>query len=119
MGNGPLSGLKIVEFAGIGPGPFCGMLLSDLGADVVRVDRKGAGRASPADVTSRGRRSVALDLKSPDAIEAVLKLLLTRGREWRAHASAAALRPAGRGAWLQLLRAARRRPAIQRDGAAA
>ncbi|MDO9222720.1 MAG: CaiB/BaiF CoA-transferase family protein [Caulobacter sp.] len=75
MGSGPLSGLKIVEFAGIGPGPFCGMLLSDLGADVVRVDRKGAGRASPADVTSRGRRSVALDLKSPDAIEAVLKLL--------------------------------------------
>ncbi len=75
MGGGPLSGLKIVEFAGIGPGPFCGMLLSDLGADVVRVDRKGSGRASPADVTSRGRRSVALDLKSPDAIEAVLKLL--------------------------------------------
>ena len=75
MGSGPLSGLKIVEFAGIGPGPFCGMLLSDLGADVVRVDRKGSGRSSPADVTSRGRRSVALDLKSPDAIEAVLKLL--------------------------------------------
>ena len=75
MGKGPLSGLKIVEFVGIGPGPFCGMLLSDLGADVVRVDRKGSGRASPADVTSRGRRSVALDLKSPDAIEAVLKLL--------------------------------------------
>ena len=75
MGKGPLSGLKIVEFAGIGPGPFCGMLLSDLGADVVRVDRKGVGRSNPADVTSRGRRSVALDLKSPDAIEAVLKLL--------------------------------------------
>ena len=75
MGKGPLSGLKIVEFAGIGPGPFCGMLLSDLGADVVRVDRKGPGRASPADVTARGRRSVAFDLKSPQAIEAVLKLL--------------------------------------------
>jgi alpha-methylacyl-CoA racemase len=65
MGQGPLSGLKIVEFAGIGPGPFCGMLLSDLGADVVRIDRKGAGRGSPADVTARGRRSVALDLKNP------------------------------------------------------
>jgi alpha-methylacyl-CoA racemase len=75
MGKGPLSGLKIVEFAGIGPGPFCGMLLSDLGADVVRVDRKGGRGGSPADVTSRGRRSVALDLKSPDSIEAVLKLL--------------------------------------------
>lgn len=44
MRQGPLTGLKIVEFAGIGPGPFCGMLLSDLGADVVRIDRKGQGR---------------------------------------------------------------------------
>ena len=75
MGQGPLSGLKIVEFAGIGPGPFCGMLLSDLGADVVRVDRKGPARGSPADVTARGRRSVALDLKQPQSIEACLKLM--------------------------------------------
>lgn len=75
MRQGPLTGLKIVEFAGIGPGPFCGMLLSDLGADVVRIDRKGPGRGSPTDVTGRGRRSVALDLKSPDAIEACLKLI--------------------------------------------
>jgi alpha-methylacyl-CoA racemase len=74
MGQGPLSGLKIVEFAGIGPGPFCGMLLSDLGADVVRIDRKGAGRASKTDITARGRRSVAMDLKSADAVEACLKL---------------------------------------------
>ncbi|WP_374658938.1 CaiB/BaiF CoA transferase family protein [Phenylobacterium sp.] len=75
MGQGPLSGLKVVEFAGIGPGPFCGMLLSDLGADVVRIDRKGQGRASPADITSRGRRSVGLDLKNPAAIETCLKLM--------------------------------------------
>ena len=75
MGQGPLSGLKVLEFAGIGPGPFCGMLLSDLGADVVRIDRKGSGRASPSDVTSRGRRSVALDLKVPAAAETVLKLM--------------------------------------------
>jgi alpha-methylacyl-CoA racemase len=75
MGQGPLSGLKVLEFAGIGPGPFCGMLLSDLGADVVRIDRKGAGRGSPADITARGRRSVALDLKSPAAVEACLKLM--------------------------------------------
>jgi len=76
MGQGPLSGLKIVEFAGIGPGPFCGMLLSDLGADVVRIDRKGGGRgASKFDVTSRGRRSVALDLKTPEAVEACLRLI--------------------------------------------
>lgn len=75
MGQGPLSGLKVIEFAGIGPGPFCGMLLSDLGADVVRIDRKGQGRASPADVTSRGRRSIGLDLKNPASIETCLKLM--------------------------------------------
>ncbi|HEX4741180.1 MAG TPA: CaiB/BaiF CoA-transferase family protein [Caulobacteraceae bacterium] len=75
MGQGPLSDLKILEFAGIGPGPFCGMLLSDLGADVVRIDRKGPGRASPSDVTARGRRSVAMDLKSPAAVETCLKLM--------------------------------------------
>jgi alpha-methylacyl-CoA racemase len=77
MRQGPLSGLKVLEFAGIGPGPFCGMLLSDLGADVVRIDRKGQGRGSPADVTARGRRSVALDLKSPAAVEACLALMET------------------------------------------
>jgi alpha-methylacyl-CoA racemase len=77
MGQGPLSGVKVLEFAGIGPGPFCGMLLSDLGADVVRIDRKGAGRGGPADVTARGRRSVAMDLKSPAAVEACLKLMET------------------------------------------
>lgn len=75
MRQGPLTGLKIVEFAGIGPGPFCGMLLSDLGADVVRIDRKGQGRGAPSDITSRGRRSVALDLKRPEAVEACLKLM--------------------------------------------
>ncbi|MDB5475235.1 MAG: putative acyl-CoA transferase/carnitine dehydratase [Phenylobacterium sp.] len=76
MRQGPLTSLKIVEFAGIGPGPFCGMLLSDLGADVVRIDRKGGGRGgSPTDVTSRGRRSIALDLKTPEAVEACLKLM--------------------------------------------
>jgi alpha-methylacyl-CoA racemase len=75
MGQGPLTDLKILEFAGIGPGPFCGMLLSDLGADVVRIDRKGARRGSPADVTARGRRSVALDLKAPEAVETCLELM--------------------------------------------
>ena len=75
MGQGPLSGLKVVEFAGIGPGPFCGMLLSDLGADVVRVDRKGGRGGAKSDITSRGRRSVALDLKQPAAVEACLKLM--------------------------------------------
>jgi alpha-methylacyl-CoA racemase len=75
MGKGPLSDLKILEFAGIGPGPFCGMLLSDLGADVVRIDRKGGRGGAKTDVTARGRRSVALDLKSPAAVEACLKLM--------------------------------------------
>ena len=75
MRQGPLTGLKIVEFAGIGPGPFCGMLLSDLGADVVRVDRKGGRGGAPSDITARGRRSVALDLKTPEAVEACLKLM--------------------------------------------
>ena len=77
MSQGPLSGLKVLEFAGIGPGPFCGMLLSDLGADVVRIDRKGPGRAAKTDITARGRKSVALDLKSPAAVEACLKLMET------------------------------------------
>ena len=75
MGQGPLSGLKVVEFAGIGPGPFCGMLLSDLGADVVRIDRQGGRGGAKTDITSRGRRSVALDLKSPAAVEVCLKLM--------------------------------------------
>lgn len=75
MRQGPLNGLKVLEFAGIGPGPFCGMLLSDLGADIVRIDRKGSKGGAPSDVTARGRRSVALDLKNPAAIEAGLKLM--------------------------------------------
>ena len=75
MGNGPLNGVKIIEFAGIGPGPFCAMLLSDMGAEVLRIDRKGASGGSPNDITSRGRQSVALDLKKPEGIEACLKLV--------------------------------------------
>jgi alpha-methylacyl-CoA racemase len=75
MRQGPLAGLKIVEFAGIGPGPFCGMLLSDLGADVVRIDRQGGRGGAPTDITARGRRSIAMDLKKPEAIEACLRLL--------------------------------------------
>ncbi|HRE61430.1 MAG TPA: CaiB/BaiF CoA-transferase family protein [Micropepsaceae bacterium] len=72
---GPLKGVRIVEFAGIGPGPFTAMLLSDMGADVVRIDRKGARGGSKFDITSRGRRSVALDLKRPEGVEAALRLI--------------------------------------------
>ena len=49
MGKGPLSGVKIIEMAGIGPGPFCAMLLSDMGADIVRIDRKGGAGGYPSD----------------------------------------------------------------------
>ncbi len=76
---GPLSGIRILELAGIGPGPFCGMLLADLGADVVLVDRKGGAlpfNAQPKhDLTRRGKRSIAVDLKQPGAIEVVLRLV--------------------------------------------
>jgi alpha-methylacyl-CoA racemase len=72
---GPLKGIKVVELAGIGPGPFCGMLLSDMGADVIRIDRKGGRGGSKFDITSRGRRSIAVDLKKPEGVEAVLKLI--------------------------------------------
>ncbi|MEU0336271.1 CaiB/BaiF CoA-transferase family protein [Streptomyces sp. NPDC006193] len=76
-GPGPLSGVRVVELAGIGPGPFAAMLLADLGADVVRVDRPGGpGLAvDPAhDVTNRNKRSVLVDLKTPDGPARVLDL---------------------------------------------
>lgn len=76
--GGPLTGLKVVEMVGLGPGPFCSMLLSDLGADVVRIDRKGK-KAAPidvaAEVSARGKRSIGLDLKAEGAAEAVLSLI--------------------------------------------
>ncbi|MEU8472026.1 CaiB/BaiF CoA-transferase family protein [Streptomyces sp. NPDC029006] len=76
-GAGPLHGVRVVELAGIGPGPFAAMLLADLGADVVRVDRPGGpGLAiDPAyDVTNRNKRSVMVDLKAPDGPARVLDL---------------------------------------------
>jgi alpha-methylacyl-CoA racemase len=75
---GPLAGLRIVEMAGIGPGPVCGMLLADLGAEVVVVDRKGTTllvSETRHDLTRRGKHSVALDLKKPGAAEVVLRLI--------------------------------------------
>ncbi|NUR61090.1 MAG: CoA transferase [Catenulispora sp.] len=73
---GPLQGLKVVEIAGIGPGPFAAMLLADLGAEVLRVDRPGGSALSlgERDVLNRGRRSVAVDLKHPGGAEVVLRL---------------------------------------------
>ncbi|MBB3045967.1 alpha-methylacyl-CoA racemase [Litorivivens lipolytica] len=72
--SGPLTGIRIIEMAGIGPGPFAGMLLADMGADVIRIDRA-SGAATPSDITARGKRSLALDLKKPEAVELVLTLL--------------------------------------------
>jgi len=72
--SGPLAGMRIVEFAGIGPGPFAAMLLADMGADVVRVDRPGAAARDARDVTGRGRRHLTLDLKQPEGVASALQL---------------------------------------------
>ncbi|MDA4105774.1 CaiB/BaiF CoA transferase family protein [Mycolicibacterium holsaticum] len=74
--TGPLAGLKVVELAGLGPAPFCAMLLADLGADVTCVDRAAwVGTSEPMDVLRRGRRSIAVDLKHDRAAETVLRLV--------------------------------------------
>jgi len=77
---GPLDGVRIIELAGLGPGPFCAMMLADMGADVIRVDRAASVRGGdpsvpPADAMGRGRRSIGIDLKSEDGIEAVMRLV--------------------------------------------
>jgi crotonobetainyl-CoA:carnitine CoA-transferase CaiB-like acyl-CoA transferase len=77
---GPLNGMKVIELAGIGPGPMCAMLLADLGATVLRIDRKhpidlGTPRPLKYNLLLRNRKSIALDLKQPAAVELVLKLV--------------------------------------------
>lgn len=75
---GPLKGLKVVEMAGLGPGPFCAMMLGDMGAEVVRIDRPGATTVDGdpnANINNRSRRSVALNLKTDAGREAALKLI--------------------------------------------
>ena len=77
---GPLGGLKVVEMVGLGPAPFCAMMLADMGAEVIRIDRKkpsGAGVVPDHrfDILARGRRSLAIDLKQPGAAETVLQLI--------------------------------------------
>lgn len=75
---GPLAGVTVVELAGIGPAPFCGMMLSDMGARVIRIDRMADGRdIEPArsDVLNRGRRSIAVDLKRPEGVGIALRLI--------------------------------------------
>lgn len=73
-GTGPLKGIKIVEFGGLGPGPFAGTMLSDMGADVLRIDRKGAGDPPATRIDARGRQTIGLDLKDPAAIARCLDI---------------------------------------------
>src|SRR6476469_3614555 len=77
QGTGPLRGLKVVELAGIGPGPPACMILADLGADVIRVDRPGGQPLAGGrhNLLNRGRPSVALDLRTPAAVATVLDLV--------------------------------------------
>ena len=76
---GPLSGIKVIEIASIGPGPFCGMMLADMGAEVIRVDRVSAvgsdSRGATANVLNRGRPNVAVDLKQQEGVDLVLELV--------------------------------------------
>jgi len=74
---GPLHGVKVLEVGGIGPGPFCGMMLSDMGATLIRIERKGQGaRTEPKyDVLTRNRRSVAIDLRKAEGVAAVLRMV--------------------------------------------
>ena len=73
---GPLSGIKVVEFEAIGPGPFCGMMLADMGAEVIRIDRPGGNPSAYVghNVLFRNRRSIALDLKTEAGAAALLQL---------------------------------------------
>ncbi|CAN7746702.1 CaiB/BaiF CoA-transferase family protein [Pseudorhodoferax sp. LjRoot39] len=73
--TGVLAGVRIVEIAGIGPGPFCAMLLADLGAEVLSIERPGDDGPRPSAIVQRGKRSIVLDLKAPGAAEVVLRLL--------------------------------------------
>jgi len=73
--RGPLAGLRVVEIASIGPGPYAGMLLADLGADVIRIERPGAHDAGKGEPTLRNRRHIVLDLKDSSSIEVLFKLI--------------------------------------------
>ena len=73
--SGPLAGVRVVELAGIGPGPYASMMLGDLGAEVIRVERPGGAPGAQLDPMLRNRRSLALDLKNPAAVEVLLRLV--------------------------------------------
>lgn len=70
---GPLTGIRVIEFTGLGPGPFCGMMLADNGAEVIRIDRPGANH-DPHDVLARSRRTITVDMKTPEGLKIVREL---------------------------------------------
>jgi alpha-methylacyl-CoA racemase len=74
---GPLNGVKIIEVGGIGPGPFCGMMLSDMGAEIVRVERKGGLALSDPkyDLLTRNRKSISINLRTPEGVQTLLRML--------------------------------------------
>jgi alpha-methylacyl-CoA racemase len=72
---GPLDGITIVEFAGLGPAPFCGMMLADMGANVIRIDRQTSRDATIPDPLARNRKSLACDLKHPEAADCILRII--------------------------------------------
>ena len=73
---GPLKNIKVLEFSGIGPGPYCGMLLADMGADVIRLSRKdNEGLENKFDIHNRSKRSITADLKNEATIFEILKLI--------------------------------------------
>jgi len=74
---GPLTGLRVIEIEGLGPAPFCGMMLADMGAEVISITRKTSSKARPAEVSERGKKSIAVNLKSAEGVEIVLKLCAT------------------------------------------
>ncbi|MGJ8686711.1 MAG: CaiB/BaiF CoA transferase family protein [Spongiibacteraceae bacterium] len=71
---GPLNGLRIIEIEGLGPAPFCGMMFADMGAEVISITRASSATPRPAEVSERGKKSIAVNLKSPQGVEIVLKL---------------------------------------------
>jgi alpha-methylacyl-CoA racemase len=79
-GPGPLAGLRVIELAGLGPGPFCAMVLADLGAEVIRLERVGMPPARPGIpdrrlVLSRGRRAIGVDLKRQEGVDLILRMV--------------------------------------------
>ena len=73
---GPLKDIKVIELAGIGPAPFCGMILADMGAEVISVERiTAAGRGSSADIASRGKKSIAVDIRKSEGQDIIKKLV--------------------------------------------